>query len=355
MFCQKCGTENKDDASFCGKCGNNLSSIKIEKKTGNGGKETFSEPIDILNNIITWVIIVLIVVIIGTWMSSSDSSNIRTSQVSQSISKLGDRIVVGDFAYTFNDMTTSKQIGESLYGTFVGKKADGKYIILDVTIENVAKESKTIPIGSIIKIVDDQGRKFEHDSSAEIYLKDEAFSFTQLQPGLPKRGKIVFDVPENINGKIEIAKGLWSSEMKYVSLTIEPTSSTQVKTAGTATQVQEGSISSVTPTTTYTLEPVVVATPTGIITPLKIMDFKFRILNVQINAGDEVLWNNFDEDYYTIVELDNKIANITLKGTGKASYIFNRSGSYKFGLYYINKGSSYLCTTLSQCMSNRSH
>ncbi len=117
------------------------------------------------------------------------------------------------------------------------------------------------------------------------------------------------------------------------------------------TQMQVVSTSSVTPTPTYTLEPVVVATPTGIITTLKIMNFKFSVLNVQINAGDEVLWNNFDEDYYTIVELDNKIANITLKGTGKASYIFDRSGSYKFGLYYKNKGNSYLCTTLSQCMS----
>ena len=39
MFCQKCGTENKDDASFCSKCGNNLS-IKHERKgiTGKLGK-----------------------------------------------------------------------------------------------------------------------------------------------------------------------------------------------------------------------------------------------------------------------------------------------------------------------------
>ena len=38
MYCAKCGTENKDDASFCSKCGNNLnvdnsSSVSnIEKK-----------------------------------------------------------------------------------------------------------------------------------------------------------------------------------------------------------------------------------------------------------------------------------------------------------------------------------
>ncbi|MDO9098909.1 MAG: zinc-ribbon domain-containing protein [Candidatus Methanoperedens sp.] len=30
MFCQKCGTQNLDDASFCVKCGNNFQSIKPE-------------------------------------------------------------------------------------------------------------------------------------------------------------------------------------------------------------------------------------------------------------------------------------------------------------------------------------
>jgi uncharacterized membrane protein YvbJ len=30
MFCQKCGTENKDDGTFCSKCGNTLI-IPVEK------------------------------------------------------------------------------------------------------------------------------------------------------------------------------------------------------------------------------------------------------------------------------------------------------------------------------------
>jgi hypothetical protein len=32
MYCSKCGTQNPDDATFCGKCGSNLSSVKPEKK-----------------------------------------------------------------------------------------------------------------------------------------------------------------------------------------------------------------------------------------------------------------------------------------------------------------------------------
>ncbi len=105
-------------------------------------------------------------------------------------------------------------------------------------------------------------------------------------------------------------------------------------------------------TPTYTVEPVVVATPTGIITTLYIKDFRFIEMNVQINPGDEVLWKNKDDDDYKIVELDNKIANITLKYTEKASYIFNRSGSYKFVLYKIDyMGNSDFCTSSTRCMS----
>lgn len=42
MFCQKCGTENKDDVKFCSKCGNDLKSSKVETErkgiTGKLGK-----------------------------------------------------------------------------------------------------------------------------------------------------------------------------------------------------------------------------------------------------------------------------------------------------------------------------
>ncbi|MDD5457758.1 MAG: DUF4352 domain-containing protein [Candidatus Margulisbacteria bacterium] len=238
MFCQKCGTQNPDDGKFCSKCGNDLKSVKVETerkgitgKLGKMGIPGFRSGKTWKMTLATLVYLFIGIPIFSGFIaafvfgvSSSDTntpsaSQVKTSEATQQIAKIGDRVVAGDFAYTFNGMTTSKQIGEDVYGTFYGKKADGNFIILDVTIENVEKESKDILIGSYVKIIDDQGRKFEHDAMAEIYLKDEAFSFTQLQPGLPKRGKIVFDVPANINGKIDIASGLWSSEKKYVSLT----------------------------------------------------------------------------------------------------------------------------------------
>jgi len=131
--------------------------------------------------------------------------------------RLGDRVVVDDIAYTIHSKTESNQAGESYdYIGFMGETADGIFYIFDITVENVGKESKTF-WGSNIKIYDNQGRTFDHDTTAEIYL-DDSFSYDQLQPGLPKRGKIVFDVPEGLEGKLEISSDeLFSDEKKYIS------------------------------------------------------------------------------------------------------------------------------------------
>lgn len=233
MYCQKCGTQNPDDGKFCSKCGNDLKSLKVETErkgiTGKLGKmgvpgfrsgKSWKMGLAFVGYFFIFMIFLAIISPGNSDLNASSSApQAQTSKASQPTTKLGDKVIAGDFAYTFNDMTKSKQIGENVAGTFFGEKADGTFIILDVTIENIGKESSTISIGSYVKILDDQGRTFEHDSMAEIYLKEEAFTFTQLQPGLPKRGKIVFDVPENINGKIELSTGVWSSDKKYVLLT----------------------------------------------------------------------------------------------------------------------------------------
>lgn len=88
-----------------------------------------------------------------------------------------------------------------------------------------------------------------------------------------------------------------------------------------------------TPTPVSAPEPVVVTTPTGKSVYTRVCVSKFLVLNLQINAGDEVMWDNLDETIYTLVEMDKKIGNITLPDLGRAQYIFNTSGNYRFGLY----------------------
>jgi plastocyanin len=79
---------------------------------------------------------------------------------------------------------------------------------------------------------------------------------------------------------------------------------------------------------------VVVPTPRGLSFYTIIKSDRFGYPTLQINAGDKVLWDNLEDTTYTIVEMNKKIANITLREEGRAEYIFNTTGNYSFGLYY---------------------
>jgi hypothetical protein len=87
------------------------------------------------------------------------------------------------------------------------------------------------------------------------------------------------------------------------------------------------------PTPTPTPEPVVVATPTGKIIPTRVKSDKFSESHLNINAGDEIQWVNYNPDEnYNIVDMDKKLPTLLLKS--RISYIFNTTGEYKFGAYY---------------------
>ncbi|MEK6846379.1 MAG: DUF4352 domain-containing protein, partial [Nanoarchaeota archaeon] len=113
--------------------------------------------------------------------------------------KLGDKIVVSDFTWKITKITKLKAIGEDIAGTFFGKEASGEFLIIDVEVENTGKSAEYL-MDSFIKLVDDQEREFSPDTGAAFFLKPggSALMFELVNPGIVKKGKIVFDVPEGL-------------------------------------------------------------------------------------------------------------------------------------------------------------
>lgn len=126
--------------------------------------------------------------------------------------KIGDRVVVGDRAYTVTDVKTTAFVGDE----YTKREAVGVYALISMTIENIGKESSTM-ISSDVKIVDDQGRTFESDSNAWIALKDNIL-LKQIQPGLPVKGETVFDVPKGINATLQVTDGGLFTDPVSISL-----------------------------------------------------------------------------------------------------------------------------------------
>jgi len=126
--------------------------------------------------------------------------------------KVGDRVTVGDRAYTISNVKTTAFVGDE----YTKKTATGIYVLVTMTIENIGKESATMS-PTDIKIVDSQGRTFESDTNAWATLKDNIL-LKQIQPGLPVNGETIFDVPKGIDATLQVTDGGWSTEPVNISL-----------------------------------------------------------------------------------------------------------------------------------------
>ena len=186
-----------------------------------------------------WAITLFIIIgfaILGNLFGGNDTSptpsnsNVQTNSQQQITTKteevktysIGDSIQAGDFTWKITKSSTATEIGEDMMGTFFGEKADGIFIILDVEVENTGNSAKYL-MDSYLKLVDEQGREFSPNSAAAIYLKPQgsALMFEQVNPGIIKKGKIVFDVPAGLKvANIRISSNLVSSSFYNVKLMI---------------------------------------------------------------------------------------------------------------------------------------
>ena len=275
MYCQKCGEENLDDAAFCEKCGTSLkkdtaplktsSTIPDENKTRKitlgfivgwvfgiffalGGlsfliQGAFGAGIPLIiasfiliPPVINWieskiniklsrglkiVLVIILFVAYGVNIpddmmnqpSTFDNTNAASKEVTQpKYYSIGDRVVVKDIAYTVNSAHTQSSVGSQNFGN----TADGIFVIVDLTIENVGTESKDIS-SSFFKILDSNNRVFESDNEAWVYLDDNIL-FKQIQPGLPTKGQAIFDVPKNTNVFLQVSGSIWDTETVVISL-----------------------------------------------------------------------------------------------------------------------------------------
>lgn len=138
---------------------------------------------------------------------NNDSSNEDYNELGDSDSnsgeevstyEFGESINIGGFEYVFEDYRTTSSVG----GEFVSEDADGVFFVLDVRIENVGNEPKYFS-SDYVKIVDSEGRTFTTDTDGMVYV-DDSVTFEEMQPGLEKEGKLVYDIPEDVKGHLRV-------------------------------------------------------------------------------------------------------------------------------------------------------
>lgn len=102
--------------------------------------------------------------------------------------KVGETVELAGTRYTVKKVSTASKVG----GEF-GTKADGVFVVVTLTIENMKNETKTFS-DSAAKLIAADGTQYSTDDDGSIYA-DKPLILEDMQPQLPKTGVLVFDVP----------------------------------------------------------------------------------------------------------------------------------------------------------------
>ena len=150
---------------------------------------------------------------------SSSASQAQTSAAQSEAEQMtayaiGDKVVSGDIAYTITNVQTSPTLSNEYSST----SADGIFVIVDMNLENVGKETITMT-SNYVKLVDDQARIFESDTDSWMYIdNNDNVLLKQLQPGLQTKGRIVFDVPVGGAYGAMVTGSLWGGDEQLILL-----------------------------------------------------------------------------------------------------------------------------------------
>ncbi|PGQ47087.1 MULTISPECIES: DUF4352 domain-containing protein [Bacillus cereus group] len=95
---------------------------------------------------------------------------------------------------------------ESVGSEHINEKAQGVFKVVELTLTNNQKDAITLSSNSF-KLVDNQDREFSPNSTAQIKLNvanggNSKFLLEKLNPGLSQTGKIIFDVPKDVQGLV---------------------------------------------------------------------------------------------------------------------------------------------------------
>lgn len=135
---------------------------------------------------------------------------------------IGEPAKIADVSFTVNSIEETKEISSG--NEFIESAVtEGKYVILEVTVKNEKKEALTIN-SSYFKLITLEGVVYEPNTDGKVMMAmmdEEDFFLQQVNPGLSKTGKVVFEVGEDLDLNTAVLQGqtgFWGTESVEISL-----------------------------------------------------------------------------------------------------------------------------------------
>jgi hypothetical protein len=130
---------------------------------------------------------------------------------------IGEPVTVGDFTYT---VTNAQRVDRLEDPTGLQEPMTGSFVVVDFTFANNGDDPATVS-DSGMYVYDDQGRQFETDADAALYLPQDKsiFILDRVNPGLTQDVETVYSVPPDATGlQLEVTSGFFASESARIAL-----------------------------------------------------------------------------------------------------------------------------------------
>jgi len=124
---------------------------------------------------------------------------------------MGENVDVGYTRYSVRRAWYSDNLSSN---EFLNEKPNGSFLFIELSVRNNDNEARTIPP---FELVDRTGARYETSSNA--WRVDGSIGLLEsLNPGVSKRGFIVFDVPKGRKYMLDVSGGYWSSESARIRI-----------------------------------------------------------------------------------------------------------------------------------------
>lgn len=151
--------------------------------------------------------------------AEEDKKKVEKPKPKKKENQIGKPIKAGDFEYVIISATEDTTIKSN--NQFIdNKETEGKFAIIDYSIKNLDKESRMVD-SNLFQVKDKKGNKYDPmvDSDLIVILGESNLFLEEVNPGLSRKGKIVFELPSDITDySLEVSSGIGWSGGKYKTI-----------------------------------------------------------------------------------------------------------------------------------------
>jgi len=179
-FCKKCGAHLSTSNNFCSKCGTQRIS---ENNTRQLKPIGFSKKTKVGMGIV--LVVVAFFILVGVSGSLNQQQNVQEKSVSSNTIQIGEPVIISGISYNVKSVDARTFVA----GESVGEHSDARFILIQLEVKNVSKESKSELKTSDFVLMDSEDHKFDaRQYSAMLYSE----TWGVLQPGLGGERGLIF-------------------------------------------------------------------------------------------------------------------------------------------------------------------